>query len=467
MDTLHNMLIELESKILILERENEVLSEKAEENLLLNRAFTEINSNNNPESMLTDALESISILLDIQFSGIFDYVDNRFICKGYYTLFLNEDNVVVDLQVCTDNIEKFLSNKEKYFLSNELSLQFNPSGKGLSACCYAIIKGDSVIDSNRFYVFANDTTSLDLKPRLPLLERVIQILTARRERLYYQSELERVNSKLQAKNLQLEASNEMLLEKQNTIVKQNEELKATMENLKLAQAHLVQAEKMASLGVLTAGVAHEINNPLNYILGGYHGITDHFETIGLDKNERLIKMLDIIKIGVDRVSNIVKSLNQFSRNNQTNDEVCDLHAIVENCLTMLNNQLKNRIGIQKNYWPGQLDILGNNGKLHQVFLNILSNAVQSIENTGEINIKTLKKGGEAIISIQDTGCGISQENLTRITDPFFTTKDPNKGIGLGLSICYGIIKEHKGKMEFNSELHKGTTVNITLPLNDK
>ena len=273
---------------------------------------------------------------------------------------------------------------------------------------------------------------------------------------------ERTNE-LETTNEELKASNEELYNKTEIIEDQNSELNATLHNLKETQSNLLQAEKMASLGILTAGVAHEINNPLNYIMGSYLGLEKYFQK-NKNNDQNIPILLNSLKVGVNRAADIVKGLNQFSRSNDNFTEDCDIHYIINNCLLMLNNQLKRRIEINKNFNDETILIPGNMGKLHQVFINILTNSIQSIENKGTISIISTKKEKNIAIGISDTGNGINKDNLSKITDPFFTTKDPGKGTGLGLSITYSIIKEHKGNINFKSEKNKGTTVKITLPL---
>ena len=273
---------------------------------------------------------------------------------------------------------------------------------------------------------------------------------------------ERTND-LETLNKELMSTNEELNDKNQIINDQNSELTSTMEHLKETQSHLMQAEKMASLGVLTAGVAHEINNPLNFIIGGYAGLDNYFNETGQYKDKRIPILLNSIKTGVDRAADIVRGLNQFSRHSEAHTEDCDIHSIINNCLVMLNNQLKNRIEVYKDFTSEVVTIPGNVGKLHQVFINILNNSSQAIDKKGSISITTHKQEKSIIIEISDTGKGISKENLPKISDPFFTTKDPGEGTGLGLSITYTIIQEHKGKIEFRSAKNNGTTVLITLP----
>lgn len=244
-----------------------------------------------------------------------------------------------------------------------------------------------------------------------------------------------------------------------------EELELNIKRLKETQAHLVQTEKMASLGILTAAVAHEINNPLNYIMGSYVGLLRHYkENTFSDHPEQVGKLIEAMKIGVDRSSAIVQGLNQFSRKSDSYNEDCNVNEIIENSLNMLHNLIKNQISIEKDYNNSDIIIKGNVGNLHQVFINLLGNAVQAIKSEeGIISVKTEEKESEVLITIADTGVGIPKENIEKLTDPFFTTKAPGKGTGLGLSITYNIIKEHKGKLEFESEVEKGTTVRIVLP----
>jgi signal transduction histidine kinase len=264
-------------------------------------------------------------------------------------------------------------------------------------------------------------------------------------------------------NDKLRSLNQDLSHKNEIIENQNIELKATLQNLKETQTQLFQAEKMASLGILTSGVAHEINNPLNYIMGSYIGLSDYFEE-NIPKDPIQINiLLSSLNEGVQRASKIVSGLNEFSRNTISLHEDCNLHTIIDNCLAIVNSSLQHRVEVTKKYHSEELICKGNVGKLHQVFLNLLSNASQAIPGKGIIELTTQKTNTHYEIFISDTGEGISPENINKITDPFFTTKDPGKGTGLGLSITYSIINEHNGKLFFESELGKGTTAKVILP----
>jgi PAS domain S-box-containing protein len=235
--------------------------------------------------------------------------------------------------------------------------------------------------------------------------------------------------------------------------------------LKATQNQLIQSEKMASLGVLTAGVAHELNNPLNFIKGGCTAIMSDIENDEGIKRKDLEEYLSWISSGLDRSTRIVQSLGFFSRDNESFDESCSLNETLMHCLSMLNYQHKDRINIKHKLNKADHIITGNSGKLHQVFLNLLSNAIDSISEKGEIDIEINQTAHDVVVIIADTGIGIKEDNLKKVLDPFYTTKEPGKGTGLGLYISNTIIKEHKGNIDITSIYGKGTKVTVTLPKN--
>lgn len=253
-------------------------------------------------------------------------------------------------------------------------------------------------------------------------------------------------------------------ERTNELNLKNNELEITVRKLKDTQYQLIQSEKMASVGVLTAGISHEINNPLNYIHGSISLMESYINDNLEDHHNELIPLVDIINEGVVRATNVVRSLDQFSKISEVYTDFCDVNSIINNCLFMLKHRFGDRIIVDKNFDENLPPIQGNEGKLHQVFFNVLANSEQSIEEEGRISISTSVLNDEVIITVADTGCGISKEIISRITEPFFTTKDPGKGTGLGLSITYSIVKEHKGKIVFDSEKGVGTTVIISFPI---
>jgi PAS domain S-box-containing protein len=413
-------------------------------------------SNDKYESLIEGAIVGIYIIQDSKFkyvnhrfSEIFGYEENEIITNiSLLDLVYEKDRKIV-----SENIRKRIDGESLVEEYEFRGLRKNGTFVWIKVLGYSIIyNGRPAVSGTLVDISKEKQAQEELENYKDKLEELVKIRT----------------DELETANEELRASNEELYEKGIIINSKNEKLELTLKHLKETQAQLLQSEKMASLGILTAGVSHEINNPLNYIMGAYEGLSFHYKNKTLSENYDEIRvLLDAVKIGVDRSSSIVKSLNQFSRNNKSLSEECDLHDIIDNCLNILYNQYKGHITIEKSFCNSELLMKGNVGELHQVFTNVLNNAIQAIELKGTISIKTeLEKSG-VIVKISDTGTGISAENLKKITDPFFTTKPPGKGTGLGLSITYNIIKEHKGKIEFESEVGKGTIVKIVLPKNNK
>jgi two-component system, NtrC family, sensor kinase len=272
----------------------------------------------------------------------------------------------------------------------------------------------------------------------------------------------------------------------------HEALKRAYLDLQSAQEQLVQTEKMASLGQLVSGIAHEIKNPLNFIYGntGFLGdytqklqelvetlerlpsiseddraeILHHKESIHYAFIKEDLKILiDNFSEGARRINAIVSDLRTFSRMDADNISDVDLHASLEMSLNLLRNQYKNRIEIHKEY--GDIPkIQGYAGKLNQVLMNLLSNAFHAVSGKGDVWIRTRSHNSAVEIEIEDSGVGIPRENLKRIFEPFFTTKPVGQGTGLGLSISYGIIEQHQGKIHVTSVPSKGTTFTVRLPI---
>ena len=246
-----------------------------------------------------------------------------------------------------------------------------------------------------------------------------------------------------------------------------------------AKAQLIQSEKMASLGLLVAGLAHEINTPLGAIHSNNDTITRSLDKIrqlleGEDflsgeHKKRVEQLVEILRdvcenttLATERLISIVGSLKNFARIDEADFKKADIHEGIDSTLTIVQHQLKGRIQVEKQY--GNLPpVECHPNRLNQVFMNLLINAAQAIPDSGTITIRTARKGDSVTIAISDTGTGIDPEDRPKIFDPGFTTKGVGVGTGLGLSICYKIIEEHNGKIGVESD-NQGTTFTITLPV---
>lgn len=253
----------------------------------------------------------------------------------------------------------------------------------------------------------------------------------------------------------------------------NHELEIANRELKEAQAQLVQSAKMASLGQLVAGVAHEINNPLAFVLSYQRTAWQNLCELrpeldvalapaGRARLAKLERRLADMRIGLDRIEDLVVKLRTFSRLDEGEFKQVDIIEGIESVLTLLNHRLAERIVVERRFSAERL-LDCYPGPLNQVFMNIIANAIDALGEAGTITITTGTEDGTYLISVADTGAGIPAAIRDRIFDPFFTTKGVAQGTGLGLSISYGIVKKHGGEIELESEEGRGTKITIRIP----
>lgn len=278
-----------------------------------------------------------------------------------------------------------------------------------------------------------------------------------------------------------------------TLEKTNRELEQAYNDLKAFQVHITQQEKMASIGQLAAGVAHEINNPTGFIMSNLSSLQKYLnrlsEFIDLQSgaaekmtDEKVREVRDFRKTqkidfiigdinnlimesleGADRIKRIVQDLKSFSHVDEAEHKPADINAGIESTINIVWNEIKYKATVKKEY--GNIPKTRcNPGQMNQVFMNLLVNAAHAIEKQGEIAVKTWMDGGYIYVMISDTGTGIPPEKINRIFEPFYTTKEVGKGTGLGLSIAYDIIKKHNGEIFVKSEYGRGTAFTIKIPV---
>lgn len=323
------------------------------------------------------------------------------------------------------------------------------------------------------------------------LKKLKKVAAANRELSALNERFMQANDEMRNANMALQHE---IAERKRT----EEQLAKAYGELAAVQMQIIQQEKMASIGQLAAGVAHEINNPMGFIISNLDSLKSYAQALGeffrlqdermrdadsaqqahslyqafCESKERkkidyLIEdskeLIQDIQEGADRVKNIVQNLRAFARVGESGSVEADLNAGLESTINIIWNELKYKAKLIKEY--GALPpVRCKLDQLNQVFMNILINAAQSIETQGEIYITTWPEPEWVVVKISDTGCGMAPEVVKRIFEPFYTTKEIGQGTGLGLSVSYAIVKEHGGKIEVKSEPGHGTTFTVRIPI---
>jgi two-component system NtrC family sensor kinase len=256
----------------------------------------------------------------------------------------------------------------------------------------------------------------------------------------------------------LREANEELLDWGRTLERKVDERTGELRDI---QTHLIQSEKLASIGKLAAGIAHEINNPLGAVLLYSHLVLEDTPP-GQPHHANLEKIIR----ETTRCKDIVTGLLDFARPKEPQRQPTDVHDLLNRCLAFTERQaLFQNIRVEKVYAPGLPKIVADSGQLQQVFMNVIFNAAEAMDGTGTLTLRTSfdPARDEVSVAIADTGHGIKEEDKERLFEPFFTTKDVGKGTGLGLAISYGILQKHHGTIEVQSEAGRGATFTIRLP----
>lgn len=292
---------------------------------------------------------------------------------------------------------------------------------------------------------------------------------------YIEGELKEINNELTASEEELRQQSEELKSLNENLEIQKIELENTVYKLNNTRDQLIHTEKMASLGVLVAGIAHELNNPIGYLKTSSEALNLLLEDLkneltnlanhDIDSISELSKDFDTmashIQSGAEQAAEIVKGLRIFSRMDKEKTEKHDIHHTLDNVLLMLHNSYKYGVNIHKDYKKIP-PIECAPGQINQVFLNLINNAIQALDGEGDVWISTEEIDDRVLVTVKDNGPGISKELQSRIFEPFFTTKEPGEGTGLGLSISLGIIQDHNGSIDFKSDKN-GTCFIVSLP----
>lgn len=367
----------------------------------------------------------------------------------------------------------------------------------LEQCVEAVVReGEAILDANQKFIIALGEASNERIARLQTLQVGAILLSL----VVFFAMAARLTISLRKRDRIILENTDEIIRQRNEIAIEKERIEKLLNDLKNTQAQLIQSEKMASLGQMVAGIAHEVNTPLGFVTNNLSivernvGILERalkeyqkletmlregelgeleaqLETVRelvsrIDEmalTDRTRKTLAESNIGLLRIQELVTNLRNFSRLDEASLKTVSLSENIDSALMIATNVVKHKAEVTRNYAPN-LMVECYPAQLNQVFLNLITNAAQAIETFGKITITTLAQDDKAIIKIADTGVGIPEQNLKKIFEPFFTTKPIGQGTGLGLSIVYKIIERHNGSIGVKSKVGEGTEFVITLPM---
>ncbi|WP_319503224.1 response regulator [uncultured Draconibacterium sp.] len=441
---LNKKLLELEAKIEILELENETLSIKAEENLLLSRAFDEITHFKSVNEVIAHTLESVSILMHIPITGLFLLKDDKFICENYYALFTDKQLADIEFIISNECLNEIKSKVTCLFNNTEKQFNFRAKDLDFSPTRAMVVPMLSETLPNRFFVFINDTNDKVLIHKKYLLEQIVEILTTNFERNYYHNELLKLNEHLE-----------------------NEVEKRTQE-LVIAKEKAEESNRLKSS--FLQNVSHEIRTPMNAIMGFSSLLTDN-----LDNKTNLKRFADIIHQRSGYLLDIINDILEISQIESGHSKIditdCNLSELfieLSSNLSAQQTQL-NKHNINILFPWDKLDlkkkIRTDKRKLQQILLNLMSNSLKFTKE-GSIECGYTYDENSIEFYVRDTGCGIPKDKYKAVFDRFRqleTTSEMNlRGTGLGLSIAQGLIQLLGGSIWLESEVGKGTTFYFTI-----
>ncbi|MFH1283750.1 MAG: ATP-binding protein [bacterium] len=247
----------------------------------------------------------------------------------------------------------------------------------------------------------------------------------------------------------------------------NEQIEKAYKELKEAESQLIHTEKIKSLGILMMGLAHEMNNPLGIIYGGVKLLKLEVNKLeNYPAKKEIVDLVNSVEVGLSRCYAVMEEIRKFAKKDKLTFAPADIRENIDSTLVLVNHLIAKETLIVKEY-KSEKKVECVPAQISQVILNFVINSIQAIKNNGKITIATWDDNDTYYIKVADSGEGIDKVNLDHIFDPFFTTKDPNQGIGLGLSVCYKIIRDHNGKIDVSSVIGKGTEVLVSLPIKQK
>jgi len=443
-----------------------------------------------------------------QLRMLIDHLPDRVYLKGTDSEFLNANKQLIKA-LGADRLRDIVGKTDFDFFNKEFAQAYYDDEQSIVKSGKGIEKEEPTVDvqGNPIYLYTSKNPVLDHDGHVTAIvgigKDVTELREAQRVRQMQAETLDEVNALLAKKNQSVEKLNQQLCESNEnleisnqTLKSQKRALESTLLKLKKTQNQLLESEKMASLGVLIAGIAHEINNPINFIYAGVNSLLKDLDDMRpvidalhkldpdaeqlqeqarhirdlQDKNDfdeafvALCETIDDVKIGANRINEIITSLSRFSRLDKESHQLADIHEDIESVLVLLKNKYKNRIEIHRDFAEDLPSIECSPGKLNQVFMNLLSNAIDAIPDRGNIHIQTRFDEKEVSIAVRDDGEGMPQDRIDKIFDPFFTTKPVGQGVGLGLAITYSIIREHHGRIAIDSTPNQGSTFTLNLPI---
>jgi len=433
----------LNQKLQIIERKNDLFNTILEARRYEKNYFLTLNKKN-----VEQALNYVHKAEDILLSVTTKY--------GKYILAKNLPERMIEIEAYKKSLFKLLKLQEKgtLFVSEDIIKEIHDQGRKITTELENIVKKEGKFTQD----LVGKTKTIHLIALIPIfilsmLTAVFLIFNVNRPLKTIEDAIKKISGG-DFKNIPAISTGD---EFESLVISLNN----MINELDKRSAELVQARKLAALGRLTSGVAHELNNPLNNISTSLQILIEELEENNLEYKKRLL--INAEK-EVDRGKNIVKALLEFSRERSFSLKWMNFKYLVNSAIKLVKSEIPDNIKIELDV-PEDIEINVGPQRIERVLINLILNAAQAMNNGGKITIKACKQTDKGGISfqVQDTGHGIPEENLTRIFDPFFTTKDVGKGSGLGLSITYGIIEQHGGKIRVSSEVGKGTTFSCFLP----